>query len=302
MRKLILIMLAIITLLPTVAFAKEREVFIKNKFDVEISKEEYKILKDLGYPDESINNITQTYFEYILENKDTLIIQSIKRDNPVSPYSISPYSSDDYPRVGIYQAFHTWGGREQITSVNYSTHNGNNVYEVVNYVSWLQLPRVRSVDLNMITFDDFYVTPIRDTLDGEQAVAYTTCPNGHREPNTIVYYNPYGSRVIYGAETVGFGMNLVNDYEGQGKCVNGLASMIKVKFDNTRSDVRSFDVTGSYLHVTTGLSTADIATAIGKAAITGRVSKGVIKVAKEIINFKYDDGNRTGILVENARW
>lgn len=297
MKKVFLSAIVIATLLPTVVFAEENEFYIKNKFDVEITKEEYNILKNLGYPDESINNFTQTYFEYVLENKNTLVIQSIERED-----GIQPYSMDDYPREGLYQSFNTYGQREQITSVNYSTHDGNNVYEVVNFVSWLQLPRVRSVDLNLILFDDFYVTPIRDSLDGEQVVSYTTCPNGHKEPDTSVYYSPYGTRVVYGKEAVGFGMNLVNDYEGQGKCVDGLASMIKVKLDNIRSDVTSFNVYGAYLHVNTTLSAGDIVVALAKAILFSKPSKGALHIAKELLDFGYDEGNLTKITVEDARW
>ena len=253
MKKIIIVLFISVMFSPLIISAKENETFI-NKFNVEITTEDYTILKNLGYPDESINNITQTYFDYIMENRYTLVIHSIKRDNQIIPFSM-----DDYPREGLYQDFHVYGNREQITSINSAKHNGNNVYEVVNFVSWLNVPTVRSVDLNMISFDDFYVTPIRSTLDGEQAVSYTTCPNGNKEPDEIVHYSPYGTRVIYGAETVGFGMNLVNDYEGQGKCVDGIASMIKVKLDNTRSDVNSFYVTGSYLHLGNYINENDIA-------------------------------------------
>lgn len=294
MKKIIIfIALSIFLFQASNVFAKESD-FI-TKFNVKISNEDYKILSDLGYPQESIYNMTQSYFDYVIENKDTLVIQSIKKENEIKPFSM-----DDYPREGLYQAFNTFGGREQITSVNTSTYNGNKVYEVVNFVSWTQIPPVRDFDLNMITFDDFYVTPIRATLDGEQDVSYARCPNGHKEPNAIVYYNPNGNRVIYGAETVGFAMNLVNDYTG--KCVNGIASMIKVKLDNSRSDVKNFDVTGSYLHMNTTLTAGEIAKAIAAAALTKNVSKGVIKLAQGLLDFKYDKGNITGIHVADARW
>ena len=296
MKKIIFAFFIAVMFSPLIASAEENEIFI-NKFDVEISADDYIVLRNLGYPDESINNITQTYFDYIMENKDTLVIQSIRRDNQIVPFSM-----DDYPREGLYQDFHVYGNREQITSINSSEHNGNNVYEVVNFVSWLNVPAVRSVDLNMISFDDFYVTPIRSTLDGEQAVSYTTCPNGDREPDEIVHYSPYGTRVIYGAETVGFGMNLVNDYEGQGKCVDGIASMIKVKLDNTRSDVNSFYVTGSYLHLGNYITESEIATALAKAALTRSVRKGVISLAQSLLEFRYDTGNRTGFTVDNPNW
>lgn len=290
-------MLVAIAFLPTIVYAQEKEVFIKNNYDVEITKEEYDILKRLGYPEEVINNITQSYLDYVLENKDTLVIQKIENGS-----SNKPYSSDEYPTEGLYQDFETWGKRTLITSVNYSTYNGNNVYEVVNFVSWLNLPNVRSLDLNMFTFDDFYITPLRDTLYGEQFVSYATCPNGHREPDTTIYYNSNGSRVIWGAEAVGYGMDLVNDYEGKGKCVKGIASMIKVKFDNTRSDVRSFYVTGTYHHMTTNLSASAMAKAVAKAVYSRSLGKGLMELAKELASFKYDRGNFTGIQVENARW
>ena len=177
MKKIIIVLFISVMFSPLIISAKENETFI-NKFNVEITTEDYTILKNLGYPDESINNITQTYFDYIMENRYTLVIHSIKRDNQIIPFSM-----DDYPREGLYQDFHVYGNREQITSINSAKHNGNNVYEVVNFVSWLNVPTVRSVDLNMISFDDFYVTPIRSTLDGEQAVSYTTCPNENKEPD-----------------------------------------------------------------------------------------------------------------------
>ena len=97
-------------------------------------------------------------------------------------------------------------------------------------------------------------------------------------------------------------MNLVNDYEGQGKCVDGIASMIKVKLDNTRSDVNSFYVTGSYLHLGNYINENDIAIALAKAALTRSVRKGVISLSQSLLEFRYDTGNRTGFTVDNPNW
>ena len=55
-KKLILVILGLVLLIPTSASAKETDKFV-NRFDVEISKEEYETLKKMGYSDEIINGI-----------------------------------------------------------------------------------------------------------------------------------------------------------------------------------------------------------------------------------------------------
>lgn len=84
--------------------------------------------------------------------------------------------------------------------------------------------------------------------------------------------------------------------------MDGIASMIKVKLDNTRSDVNNFYVNGTYLHSNIILSSGDILKALAKGAITHSVRKGVIEIAKELFDLEYDKGNITGITVEYASW